>query len=166
MSGLTFAGYQYNSSTGTRDYCLDITEDGGSVSNTRCRDVRVSEGALTKVGTGNSSYFLIRAGINSGGATSATTLDTAISTSYSIVDKEIASDPLFQTGTLANGVPGQVLTIRVTVIENNGTFTLTPSTAYGFTSLVFEAVNDLVTLLYVDDTVGWIIISQESVQTE
>lgn len=158
------AGYQYNSTFGGRDYCITIRTEDGSVVNDQCRPLYVSEGALTRVGTGKDTIYLIRAGLASGGYTSATTQETTISVSYSLVGKRISSDPAFQSGTLADGTPGQVLTISITVIDGNGTFTLTPSRKHGFTSLVFEAIGDSVTLLYVDDTVGWILISQGSVQ--
>lgn len=158
------AGERYNSYTGKKDFCVTIRTQDGSVINDDCLPVEISEGALSVTGTGKNRIYLLRAGLASGGATTMTTTDTEISTSYSLVDKEISSDPNFQSGTLPDGKPGQLLTMRITSIDGDGTFTLTPDTATGFTSLVFEAVDDMVTLLYVDDTVGWILISQGSVQ--
>lgn len=58
--------------------------------------------------------------------------------------------------TLANGVPGQVLT--VSLVTDGGDGTLTPATCTGFATIVFADAKDTVTLLYVDDTIGWILV--------
>lgn len=58
--------------------------------------------------------------------------------------------------TLANGIPNQRLTISL--VSDGGDGTLTPATKTGFSTIVFADVKDTVTLEYVDDTVGWIII--------
>jgi hypothetical protein len=160
-----WAGYQHNSILGGRDYCISVRSQDGSVANEQCRPLVISEGALTESGSGPNRFYILRAGLASGGATTAVTTDTVISTSHSKVDKEIASDPAFSQGMIPDGTPGQLLTILVTVVQAGGTFTLIPDTAHGFTYLVFEAVGDMVTLLYVDDNVGWIIVSQGSVQS-
>lgn len=157
------AGYQYNSSTGTRDYCLTMRSQVGTVSNTRCVPVEVSPGALTTSGEGKNLVYVLRAGLASGGATSMTTAETTVSTSYSQVDKKISNDPAYASGTLADSIPGSVLTIRITEVNGSGVFALSPDTATGFTSIVFAAVDDIVSLLYVDDTVGWIILSDDRV---
>lgn len=59
--------------------------------------------------------------------------------------------------TLANGVPGQTITINVTV-DGGGDGTLTPSTATGWATIVFADAGDQAILGYVDDTTGWIIL--------
>lgn len=56
--------------------------------------------------------------------------------------------------TLANGVPGQMLTISLTT-DGGGDGTLTPTTCTGFATIVFADAKDTATLLYVDDTIGW-----------
>jgi len=58
--------------------------------------------------------------------------------------------------TLANGLPGQVLTIALDT-DGGGTGTLTPTTCSGFVSIAFADVGDHATLRYVDDTIGWVI---------
>lgn len=58
--------------------------------------------------------------------------------------------------TLADGAPGQVLTI--TLATDGGDGTLTPTTKTGFATIVFADAKDTATLLYVDDTVGWILL--------
>lgn len=58
--------------------------------------------------------------------------------------------------TLANGKPGQLLVLNLTA--QSGAVTLTPATMTGFATVVLTANGDAVVLLYIDDTVGWIII--------
>ena len=58
--------------------------------------------------------------------------------------------------TLANGVPGQVLIINL--IVSGGAATITPATMTGFATIVLSAQSDFVSLLYVDDTIGWVIL--------
>jgi hypothetical protein len=59
--------------------------------------------------------------------------------------------------TLANGLPGQVLVINLTT-DGGGDGTLTPVTATGWATIVFADAGDQVTLMYVDDTIGWVIL--------
>jgi len=56
--------------------------------------------------------------------------------------------------TLANGKPGQILVITLTV-DGNGDGTLTPTTCTGFTNIVFADAGDTAVLFYVDDSAGW-----------
>lgn len=58
--------------------------------------------------------------------------------------------------TLANGVPGQMITI--TLGTDGGDGTLTPATKTGFATIVFADAKDTATLLYVDDTIGWVLL--------
>jgi hypothetical protein len=58
--------------------------------------------------------------------------------------------------TLANGTPGQKLIINLTT-DGGGDGTLTPATATGWATIVFADAGDQANLLYVDDTIGWII---------
>jgi hypothetical protein len=57
--------------------------------------------------------------------------------------------------TLANGLPGQRLTI--TLVTDGGDGTLTPTTKTGFSTIVFADAKDTAELEYIDDTVGWIV---------
>ena len=59
--------------------------------------------------------------------------------------------------TLANGEPGQLLIINLAV-AGGGTGTLTPVTSTGWATIAFLGAFDQAVLLYVDDTVGWVII--------
>ena len=58
--------------------------------------------------------------------------------------------------TLADGEPGQLLSINLTV-DGNGDGTLTPTTATGFVAVVLADAGDQVDLEFVDSTIGWII---------
>ena len=60
--------------------------------------------------------------------------------------------------TLANGKPGQVLVINL-VTDGGGSGTLTPATCTGFSTILFADAGDQAVLFYVDDVVGWIILS-------
>jgi hypothetical protein len=58
--------------------------------------------------------------------------------------------------TLANGTPGQILTI--TLVVDGGDGTLTPATKTGFATIVFADAKDSAALRYIDDTVGWVLL--------
>jgi hypothetical protein len=63
--------------------------------------------------------------------------------------------------TLANGVPGQVLTIHLAVRVGDGT--LTPALATGWATMIFTAAGDTATFLYVNGTMGWIVLGTAGV---
>lgn len=102
---------------------------------------------------------LISAGIDDGGVTALATGPDAVASGYSVILANVAT----HTATLADGVPGQILTIIGADISDTGTLTVTATTKTGWTSVAIDASRDFVTLLYVDDTYGWIIIAQYSV---
>jgi hypothetical protein len=58
--------------------------------------------------------------------------------------------------TLADGEPGQLITI--TLGTDGGDGTLTPARCTGFATIVFADPKDTATLLYVDDTIGWVLV--------
>ena len=55
--------------------------------------------------------------------------------------------------TLADGVPGQILSIILAVDGGKGT--LTPATSTGWSTIEFDDVLDQAILFYVDDSAGW-----------
>jgi hypothetical protein len=63
-------------------------------------------------------------------------------------------------GTLADGTAGQIKVVIMKV--DGGTGTLTPTTASGFTSIVFDDPGDAVTLEFVA-TIGWVVIGSRGV---
>lgn len=77
----------------------------------------------------------------------------AIPLSHGVVQKTTGADA--EALTLANGRPGQLLQITL-VTDGGGDGTLTPTTKTGFATIVFADAKDTATLLYVNDTIGWI----------
>ena len=80
----------------------------------------------------------------------------AIPVTNPMVEKTTGGDA--EALTLADGLPGQLLHIRLAV-DGGGDGTLTPTTKTGFATIVFADAGDQVILMYVDDTIGWIIFS-------
>jgi sortase (surface protein transpeptidase) len=80
--------------------------------------------------------------------------ELAIPVTHRHVQKTTGGDA--EALTLANGVPGQRITINLAV-DGGGTGTLVPTTKTGFTGVALADAGDKVTLEYVDDTVGWIV---------
>ena len=112
----------------------------------------------------NCSPNLISAGLGNSGYVSVASTSVAIPIGYSYIRKVITSnsDPLFTAGTLANGYPGQIITIAVVGLSpsgatTGGNYTLTPTTTTGFTSVKLSATGDILTLEYLNDTFGWVI---------
>jgi hypothetical protein len=64
---------------------------------------------------------------------------------------------------LKNGKPGQILTLYVYSVVTNGLWNVGVVTSLSWSNLQFNAVGDQATLLYLDDTTGWIILSTTSV---
>ncbi len=111
------------------------------------------------------SSNLFATGIANGGATSVASSTAALPVGYAFVRKVLTSnsDPAFTAGTLANGTPGQILTVYAAGISpsgatTGGNYTITPTTTTGFVSVKLSAVNDSVTFHYIDNNVGWVIV--------
>jgi len=121
-----------------------------------------SGGQITNDGS-TWTFNLLLAGTGNGGATSMASSTLAVPITHAYVGKSIASDSAFSAGTLANGVPGQMLTLYIYQDLGSVTFTVTPATASTYVSLAFDSVSDSATLLYIDDTVGWVIMTVTSV---
>ena len=108
---------------------------------------------------------LAESGFANAGYVSLASTGATISPSYTFVFKALTSnsDPLYTSGVLANGTPGQILTITATTA---GSYTLTFTTSLTITSIKFTKLGDSVTLVYLDDTNGWFAQSSgNSVQT-
>ena len=59
---------------------------------------------------------------------------------------------------LADGKPGQILVINC-VARSVGDGTLTPTRLTGFNTIIFNLAGEQAVLMYVDDVIGWIILS-------
>ena len=79
-----------------------------------------------------------------------------IPTSQPFVSKITGADA--EALTLANGEPGQVLMIYLAT-DGGGDGTLTPATATGWSTILFADAGDMAVLLYVNDTMGWVILA-------
>lgn len=106
---------------------------------------------------------LFATGTANGASTSLASTTTAVPTAYAYVRKVITNnnDPLYTVGTLANGKPNQILTISIDGISpsaSTGSWTLSPTTVAGFTSIKFTAINDKATFIYLPNS-GWAIVS-------
>jgi len=84
----------------------------------------------------------------------------AIPITHPIVSKTTGADA--EALTLADGIPGQSVVILLAV-DGGGDGTLTPVTATGWATIVFADAGDQANLLYVDDTIGWIIMGMNGV---
>ena len=126
-------------------------------------DINFKGAGNTITSDGSTATFnVILAGAGTSGGISMTTDQVSVRPGYSIIRKAIASStssPSYATGTMDDGTPGQIVTVIITSVDSSGTFTLTPATKYGYTSVTFDAAKDQATFLYVSDTVGWIVLS-------
>lgn len=116
-------------------------------------------------GTG-SLYFKSSLQAVGAGTSGVTTLPTSHA-SFNPVNHSIAyAYVATHTMTLQNGYAGQILTIagekNVPLVYTLGTLTITPTICTQFTSITFDAVTDSITLLYIDDTYGWVVVGGES----
>jgi hypothetical protein len=84
----------------------------------------------------------------------------AIPVTAAYVAKATGSDA--EALTLADGVPGQVLTVSLDT-DGGGDGTLTPATSTGWATAVFADAGDSVTFKYINDTVGWVVIGSAGV---
>lgn len=163
----SLAGKTYNNFTRSNDFCITVKDESEDVVNTKCLDIQVADGVLEYDNNGTrdtkDDFYILHAGLSVYGVTNMATSQNAIFPSYNYVRKSISSDPAFQTGELPDGQQGQMITIEITSCPTGASWTLTPNTATGFTSLYFEGVGDIITLIYLNDSIGWIRLNQESV---
>jgi hypothetical protein len=105
---------------------------------------------------------------------------TNVSSESNLTSAELAFGVIYRNGlnntvayrtALANGTPGQMVTIILGAVTS-GTWVITDDgiapavftmTKTGWDDITLDAALDSVTLLYVDDTIGWIIIGGNSV---
>lgn len=113
-----------------------------------------AEQRLAVAGALKTQTTLIVPGFLTGATTSAAD-SLAIPVTHAFVSKTTGGDA--EALTLANGTAGQLLTISL-VTDGGGDGTLTPTTMTGFATIVFADAGDTITLLYIDGTVGWIIV--------
>lgn len=91
---------------------------------------------------------------------SSSTIITGTNVPYALIIKHIGGAGADNTGVgteLADGTEGAVLTIVAASIASGSSWKVTPATSTAWDSLTFDAAGERVTLLYVDDTIGWIV---------
>lgn len=104
------------------------------------------------------TFNLILAGMANSGATSMTSSTLAVPVTHGYVRKAIAAvNESLIAGTLADGTPGQLLTIHITEQLGSQVFTVTPATSTGWATLGFDAVGEIATLWFVNNTTGWVL---------
>jgi len=91
---------------------------------------------------------------------------TSAALAYGVILMHINSNSKYVS--IANGSIGQMVTIIVTDLNGSGTNYITDDyvasgtvTKTGWDDIALTELNDSVTLLYVDDTYGWIIVGQQ-----
>jgi hypothetical protein len=101
-----------------------------------------------------------------GGASSISSSSTQIGDNllaYSVILKSVGGGGgVDSTGvgtTLRDGTPGQMITFLIKGLQSGGSWVVTPTTKTGYTSFAMDTKGDMITLLFVDSTVGWIIVS-------
>lgn len=85
----------------------------------------------------------------------AVTANRVIPLTHSVVSKTTGDTA--ETLTLADGTPGQIITI-VLAVDGGGDGDLTPATKTGFATVALDDAGDQVTLQFIDATVGWVIL--------
>ena len=103
-----------------------------------------------------------------GGASTVSSSSTAIdpvSQAYTVVRKCIGGNNCLEeigVGTiLPDGVSGKVVVLVLIALDTNGSWTVTPKTSKIFTNVSLDAVGEMITLLWLNDTVGWVPMSVE-----
>jgi len=90
---------------------------------------------------------------------------TSAALAYGVINRTALDNTVKYLVTLADGVPGQMLTLILSGVTS-GTWVITDDgvntaiTKTGWDDIALGTALDSVTLLYVDDTVGWIIVGQ------
>jgi len=103
-----------------------------------------------------------------GGASTVSSSSTAIdptSQAYTVVRKCIGGNSCLEelgVGTiLPDGTPGKVVVLVLIALDTDGSWIVTPKTSTVMTNVVLDAVGEMITLIYFNDTVGWVPMSVE-----
>jgi len=144
---------------GTSGYAYVVDTDDATAQ-------RICGLALATATTGNDLRMVVLSGYSRPGPTflDGNTVVAAdalpIPVTHGIVQKTTGADA--EALTLANGTPGQLLSI-VLAVDGGGDGTLTPTTKVGWATIVFADAGDRATLLYASDTLGWLIVGMAGI---
>jgi len=142
---------------GIAEASVGYKKDGENIGNAISIDVR---NGLTEFD--GSTVILYSNGYKDGVTTNVSTESNLLpaALAYGVIKIEAGSA---KSISIANGSPGQMLTIIMTVYDG-GTVTLTDDqvasgtvTKTGWDDIAFDAVGESATLLYFNDTIGWIL---------
>lgn len=132
----------------------------------------LSSGAITGTSTIQFNTTIFASGHNSGATTVSSwssNLDAA-ALAYGIIRKQLdISDDTDQLHDLANGLcSGQMVTIILDQKPDNGRLVIPASGAIatGWNNITFDNAGDSVTVLWVDATVGWIVVSNNGCEIQ
>jgi hypothetical protein len=103
-------------------------------------------------------YDSIYAGVQRGGVSAMVSGSTTIPLTYGYVTKAIG-EGVGTVHTLADGVPGQIITVFAISRASSGTAVITPTTKTGYSTVTLDAAYEYVTLLFLDSTNGWVIVA-------
>ncbi len=149
----------------------DSTGRAVTISSASANQVRVCGAAYTASSAPNTAIrVLVTAGyVNavptfSQGSSTKTAGAGAVPVTNAVCNAAIGSAGA-EAWTLANGTPGQVLQVTVKTV-GSGTAVITPATKTGFSTITLANVGDKTTLMYVDDTIGWILVGLHGVTTQ
>jgi len=124
--------------------------------------------ANTQLVVGSQAYAncgnLLATGTANGGFSSLATIDAGIPVSNDYIEKAI-SNLGTATDTLPNGSIGQILTIEIGTVTGSGTWKITPTTSSGWASMTFSQQGQIASFLYVNNTIGWVILTYDGVTT-
>lgn len=151
---------------------VGVKQNGSYVG--QATDIDFDSGGFTQTFDGSTDKVTYGAGLLAtgriGGASTMSSSSTYLGSggiAYSYVEKRVGGGGgLDSTGigtSLPNGTVGQIITFVITALQTSGTWVVTPVTSNAFTSLTFTAVGSTATLLYVNSTVGWVVLSSTTV---
>lgn len=107
-------------------------------------------------------YDMIYLGQDRGGVSTVISTTTAITAGYKLVAKVLHVSEA-QACTLANGVPGQLITIyAISGGGSGGSAVITPATKTGYATITLDAIGESVALQYLDDTYGWVLVGKNA----
>lgn len=160
ICGVAFAAVAVDN--GTQTYFSDSTT------------LNFSSDGFTVTSDGSTATITYGAGLlatgRKGGASTMSSSSTYLGSggiAYSYVEKRVGGggglDGQGIGTSLPNGTAGQIITFVITALQTSGTWVVTPVTSSAFTSLTFTAVGSTATLLYVNSTVGWVVLSSTTV---
>jgi len=152
MADVTFGPKAYKTSDGDKQ----VIASGGSLAVESGGDLDLESGANFKLA--GVATIVSQSSLTASTTSAADSL--AIPITAQVVSKTTGADA--EALTLADGTAGQILVIVLTT-DGGGVGTLTPTSATGWATCVFADAGDTLALIFVDATVGWLILGTAGV---